>query len=459
MAKVMVVDDEFIVTMEIKMGLTAQGHEVVGTASSGEQAVEMAQRLSPDVILMDIVMPGKLNGIAAAEIIKKELDIPVIFLTAHAEEPMIKRAKAVEPFGYIVKPYLESEIMATVEVALHKKDMERRLRESEERFRAIFETARDCIFIKDRFLRYTHVNPAVERLFESPASKLIGRTDAELFGEEAGAHLTEVDSRVLGGEVIEQEHSKPIKAVSVVFDVVKVPLHNAAGQIVGLCGIARDITERKRTEEQIEASLKEKEVLLREIHHRVKNNLAVISSMLDLQARRIEDERLKAAFQESQTRISSMGFIHETLYQSENLAAINLKQYVSGLVKSLSGIYGAAAARIAVRVEAEDTSLGIDQSVPCGLLINELTTNAFKHAFPDGGPGEVRIEARSASDNEIILIISDNGVGLSEDIDLRKTETLGLLLVTTLVDDQLKGTLEVSREKGTQFTIRFKKAP
>jgi two-component sensor histidine kinase len=198
---------------------------------------------------------------------------------------------------------------------------------------------------------------------------------------------------------------------------------------------------------------------LREIHHRVKNNLAVISSMLDLQARRIEDERLKAAFQESQTRISSMGFIHETLYQSENLAAINLKQYVSGLVKSLSGIYGAAAARIAVRVEAEDTSLGIDQSVPCGLLINELTTNAFKHAFPDGAPGEVRIEARSASDNEIILIISDNGVGLSEDIDLRKTETLGLLLVTTLVDDQLKGTLEVSREKGTQFTIRFKKAP
>ncbi len=244
MAKVMVVDDEFIVTMEIKMGLTAGGHEVVGTASSGEQAVEMAQRLSPDVILMDIVMPGKLNGIVAAKIIKKELDIPVIFLTAHAEEHMIKRAKAVEPFGYIVKPYLESEIKATVEVALHKKDMERRLRESEERFRAVFETARDCIFIKDRFLRYTHVNPAVERLFESPASKLIGRTDAELFGEEAGAHLTEVDSRVLGGEVIEQEHSKPIKAVSVMFHVVKVPLHNAAGQIIGLCGIDRDITER-----------------------------------------------------------------------------------------------------------------------------------------------------------------------------------------------------------------------
>jgi PAS domain S-box-containing protein len=135
-----------------------------------------------------------------------------------------------------------------------RKRAEEALRESEERFRAVFDSAEDSVFIKDRNLKYTQVNPAMERLFELPASELIGRTDKDLFGQEAGAHIRQIDSRVLGGETVEGEHAKPVKGVTRTFHVIKVPMRDADGEITGLCGIARDVTERKRAEEALRES-------------------------------------------------------------------------------------------------------------------------------------------------------------------------------------------------------------
>ena len=254
MYKILVVDDEVVVTMQLEQILASMGYAVVGAASSGEEAIEMARHLKPDLILMDIVMPGKLDGIEATELIKAELDIPFIFLTAYTDDEFIKRAKNATPFGYIVKPFHNREIMAVIEVARCKKKVEKELKESEERFRAIFETAQDSIFIKDRTLKYTQVNPVMERLFGLPASKLIGLRDEDIFPEEAASHIREVDSRVLGGETIKEEHTKLVKEVPQTFDIIKVPMYDSSGEIIGLCGIARDITERKQAEEVLRES-------------------------------------------------------------------------------------------------------------------------------------------------------------------------------------------------------------
>lgn len=215
---------------------------------------------------------------------------------------------------------------------------------------------------------------------------------------------------------------------------------------------AIDITERKKAEDKIKQSLKEKEVLLREIHHRVKNNLQIISSLLRLQSRYIKDKNDLEMIKECQDRVKAMALIHEKLYQSENLANISSKEYISDLVRMLARSYNAE--NVALVIEAGDVSLGIDAAIPCGLIINELVSNSLKYAFPDR-KGEIKIALRDVN-RRIELTVSDNGVGIPEDIDFRNTETLGLRLVTILAEDQLNGDITLTRDNGTAFCITFR---
>jgi two-component sensor histidine kinase len=215
-----------------------------------------------------------------------------------------------------------------------------------------------------------------------------------------------------------------------------------------------EIGERRRAEEQIKASLREKEVLLKEIHHRVKNNLQVISSLLYLQSKSIEDEETLEMFKDGWNRIRSMALVHERLYQSRDLARIDFAEYVRNLADYLFRSYGVDSSLIKLKINVRDVSVGIDTAVPCGLILNELVSNSLKHAFPRGRAGEIRIELRSGGEGECSLIVSDDGVGLPGDLDFRDTESLGLQLVNTLVD-QLEGIIEVDRNGGTAFRITF----
>ena len=222
----------------------------------------------------------------------------------------------------------------------------------------------------------------------------------------------------------------------------------------------RDITERKQAEEQIKANLAEKEVLLREIHHRVKNSLQVISSLLTFQSDALENEEAALAFQESRNRIQAMARVHEHLYRSEDLAQIDMVNYISELVGYLRQTHWAYG--VIPRVEVADVRLDVDTAMPCGLLINELVSNAMKHAFPtqeEVGPDELRGEiliALQAEGNELVLTVGDDGVGLPVDVDMETTASLGLRLVEMLTR-QLRGTLELDRgvESGTCFRITF----
>ena len=213
--------------------------------------------------------------------------------------------------------------------------------------------------------------------------------------------------------------------------------------------------ERKRARERITAALKEKEILLRELQHRVKNNLRIISNLLYLQSGYIKDKAALEMLEESQNRIKSMALIHDKLYQSKDLGKIDIAHYIRELVTDLADSYGVKPDGIKLKINVHEVLLGVDTAIPCGLIINELVSNALKHAFPAGREGEIRIDfLRSVNTNTFTLMIHDNGVGFPNDVDFQNTETMGLPLVNTLVK-QLNGTIELDRSEGTKIQNTF----
>ncbi len=226
-----------------------------------------------------------------------------------------------------------------------------------------------------------------------------------------------------------------------------------------LVSVVRNITDRKQAEEQIRASLHEKEILLQEIHHRVKNNMQVIKSLLNLQAAAIQDDRLKEQFNESSNRVNAMAIVHEILYQSDSLARIDLHAYVNRLASGLFAMYRASVRGIRLSIKIQQVFLSMDEAVPCGLVINELISNSLKYAFPDHHSGEITIEAHARDPEQIELHVSDNGIGLPQAIDLQRVSTLGLKMVRGLIESQLGGTIQIDRRQGTRFNIRFPRQP
>jgi PAS domain S-box-containing protein len=215
----------------------------------------------------------------------------------------------------------------------------------------------------------------------------------------------------------------------------------------------RDITERKVIEDKLRNSLREKELLLKEVHHRVKNNLQIVSSMLNLQMEQIRDAGTLALFRESQARVRSIALFHEKLYQSRDLARVDIAGYLKGLTTGLFSAYGVGPEDIALSVEADDVPLDIDAAISCGLIVNELVSNSLKHGFPDGRKGAVHVALRREG-SAVLLEVSDDGVGVPEGVDVRSAGTLGLKLVSILAD-QLRGRMTLERGAGTRFAVRF----
>ena len=230
-------------------------------------------------------------------------------------------------------------------------------------------------------------------------------------------------------------------------------IYDGQNNIIAIEGLCRDITKQKEAEDQIKASLKEKETLLHEIHHRVKNNMTVISSLLSLQAGKVDNDQAKAALKDSQNRVQSMSAIHETLYQSDNFSAVDMQTYLSNLAGAVAQNYSTGS-RVNLKIEAENILIGAKQASPVGLIVNELVTNTFKYAFPDNQEGEIKISLLK-NDDQIELTYKDNGIGIPEGFDLQKADSLGLKLVKMLTENQLDGSIDMESNNGTKFTIKF----
>ena len=314
----------------------------------------------------------------------------------------------------------------------------------------IIETIPDSLYIKDRQFRFVEVNKAFCRTHKVTKGEILGEsrhreTDEEVF--KTGKELEIPEQYYTDAEGDQQwTHLK------------KVPLTDESGNITHVLTISRDVTERKRAEDKIKASLKEKEVLLREIHHRVKNNLQIISSMLNMQARKAKDKNVIDSLLDSRSRIQTISLIHTQLYQSENLEQVEMGTTIRKLVSFLLQIHTEAKKNIKSVVTAEGVILSISQAIPCGLIINELVSNALKHAFTGMTEGSIEISMRELADDRIELTVKDNGVGIPEGLDIYKSDTLGLKIVRTLAEDQLKGKMGLIRDKGTEFYVQFDKS-
>ena len=251
-----------------------------------------------------------------------------------------------------------------------------------------------------------------------------------------------------------------------------VPRYAPDGTFAGYIGSCIDITEIRDAREQLERNsetlearvverteelarrVAERDVLVREVHHRVKNNLQLVSSLLNMQGRQLKERQLRQALEECQGRVQTIALIHQRLYQSSDLAHVQLAHYARSLSASVFQATGVSPATVALELDLDEVSVSVERATPCGLILNELLTNALKHAFPDGRRGAVRVEIRRISPERLRLVVADDGVGLPPSVYPRDTSSLGLQLVSTLAE-QLDAELQVERDGGTTFRLEF----
>jgi len=258
-----------------------------------------------------------------------------------------------------------------------------------------------------------------------------------------------------GDELIAVEAMKPGAGDYLVKDVEGKYFETLPSIVERLLGWKFLLEEKLRAEEQIKASLREKKVLLSEVHHRVKNNIQVIISLLRIQTGKIEDKKYADMFKEVENRIRSMALIHEKMYQTADFANIEFGAYAKSLAKDLFRFYGMNTGKVQLKIEVEDIALGVDKAIPCGLILNELLSNSLKYAFPNDREGEIKISFRSLNHHEVELTVSDDGIGIPEEVDIREAESMGLQLLHILAENQLEGEVELERDGGTSFRIRF----
>lgn len=341
--------------------------------------------------------------------------------------------------------------------ALERLRVQEAWRASEKRFRALIENSVDVITLLSEHGTILYESPSMVRAFGAQPELLVGKSLLEILD----TFNVEYDLAQFEQIVASPGTTIPIVTSYRHHDGSRRWLEGVATNLLGEPSVQaivlnyRDVTARKLAEAELRASLEEQTVLLKEIHHRVKNNLQVVSSLLSLQARQVQDPTSLEMLRDSQNRIRSMALVHEKLYQTQDLARVDFAGYLQNLTAFLFHAYQVDAAEIVLQVSADSAvRLGIDAAIPCGLIVNELVSNALKHAFPHKRPGKVWIALTRQADQRLQLVVGDDGVGLPPDLDIRNTTSLGLQLVNTLTD-QLEGTLTVARERGTVFEITF----
>jgi PAS domain S-box-containing protein len=322
------------------------------------------------------------------------------------------------------------------------------------RYEFIANTSHELMALINRDYIHEAANDAYCRALGKTRGDVVGHSLATVWLPDTFAEVikTPLEQCLTGNEIRYEGWCTMEGGARRCFDIRQYPYFDSRGEVTHCVLVAVDITERKSSEETTEAMLKEKEVLLKEVHHRVKNNLQVISSLLNLQLNVITNKETRELIRESQNRVRSMALIHEKLYQSENVGQIDLEDYLRSLTRDLFRSYGVGGVNL--KLEVEDIKVDVDTAIPCGLIVNELVSNALKYAFPLGKEGQVHLKVAKVSRQQAAMSVSDNGVGLPAELAGYSSNTLGFQLVHMLVK-QLRGTLDVVRNGGTTFMITF----
>ena len=338
------------------------------------------------------------------------------------------------------------------------------LRASENTVRSLFENASQGILTAAEDGRLVDANTMAQSLFGYSHEELTGMSvDALLPGKLRDRHIAHraafalhPHTRPMGQGLDLVARRKNGSEFPVEISLSYVPPSDKAEIRGGLTmAFVSDITARKHASRLVETALAEKTVLLKEVHHRVKNNLAVIAGLLGLQADGLDDPRAKVALAESQQRVLSMALIHEYLYATEHLDRVNFGEYVHQLSHELGASYSIESDLVTVEVEAEDIDLPVHRAIPCGLILNELLSNALKYAFPDGRAGTIRVRFGRLESGGYSMVCSDDGIGIPEDFDWRNSSSLGLR-IARILSKQIDATLTLDRSEGTRFELRLR---
>lgn len=319
----------------------------------------------------------------------------------------------------------------------------------------IVSTMSNFLILLDHDLNIVNINKATTELFGYSKAEILGKPIQCIFADKNNRNVNDLFNNSSNSIINIETNIKTKDNIIIPVIISKSVIKSNNGEIIGIVCIGNNIVDIKNAEEKIKTSLEEKELLLRELHHRVKNNLQIISSLINLQSKGIKDQGDLEIFRESQSRVKSMAIIHEKLYQSSDLSNINFKDYIQSLVRYLVSYYSSEMIEIELDVD-EDQILNMDTAVPCGLIINELVINSLKHGFKDKS-GKISIKLTSNDDTPACytLIVSDNGIGLPPEVDIKNPKKLGLQLVVSLTK-QLDGKIDLETDGGTKFIIKFR---
>ncbi len=417
-----------------------------------------------DLVLADYNLP-QFDAPAALRLLhESNLDLPFIVVSGGIGEDTAVAAMRAGAHDYLMKhnlarlaPAVERELREAANRSASR-EASRALRESELRYRMLWESATDAIVIFGQANKIHFANPAVERIFGHRPSDLVGHDVSMLQPDricllEREAVETQLEARMKRTQWRSVEtlgrHKEGMEfPIEIVFSDMEL---EGERQFVAFI---RDITDRTKAEQTITTSLHEKEILLREIHHRVKNNLQIICSLLHLHSNLVRDKKALDVFRESEARVRSMALIHEKLYQSESLTQIRFDEYIQRLVQIGLRTYGVGTNTARLEMHLEPISVGVELAVPLGLILNELISNSVRHGLSGGKGGVITVDLHKDNKGRLLLVVRDNGVGLPENFSLENTTSLGLRLVQ-LLTDQIDGDLAFRSNHGTEFRVTF----
>lgn len=334
--------------------------------------------------------------------------------------------------------------------------LEQALQQQRDTLRTLINTIPELVWLKDVNGYYLACNPAFEALFGHTEADITGKTDFDFVDADLARYFRANDlAAIEAGHVTSNEEWLTFASDGhrALMSTCKTPMYSTDGTLQGVLGISHDITQRVAAEQALQSSLHEKEALLKEVHHRVKNNLQIISSLIRLEAGRTRQEEVKSVLGDMQGRIRSMALLHELLYRSPSLAEIDMGQYIRQLAMQVFSANVSKRAPVDLKIDITPVAANLDQAIPCGLLVNELITNALKHGFPESHSGSISVELHPVGESSLwSLSVSDSGIGLPEDFESKRQGSLGLQLASGLAN-QLGGALSVG--PGTKFSVRF----
>ncbi|MCP4134721.1 MAG: response regulator [bacterium] len=487
---ILLVEDEAIIAIAEARSIRSFGYEVI-TTYTGEEAVNRAiEDETIDLVLMDIDLGEGITGPEAAEQILNKRNLPIVFLTSHAEKEYVDKVKKITRYGYVLKNSGDFVLQSSIEMAFELFSSYTMTEESENKFRSSVENGSvggttgtsDCRLVEAALVEskqkfdelVARIPVGVYRFHVDASGKWINDYVSPRYGEIFNLSVEDLLNNVFSA--IDYAHPEDREdLIQTITDAVAEEKHfmhlgrylirgetrwihaesyptKLNTGLVNWDGIIQDVTERAEAEERIKRLLLEKELLLREVHHRVKNNLATIISLLSLQSNQVKNPETTEAFRSVEGRIRSMLLVYNKLNHSGNFKTISVQEYLTVLIDEIIRDFPNSE-DVKIEKHIEDFNLEVKTISILGIIVNELLTNTMKHAFTGIAHGIIRVSA-SAAGNHAVISVEDNGRGLPESIDIKSSTGFGLNLVEAL-SGQLGGSFRIERSKGTKFTITF----